>query len=246
MSDPITLRLLDIYRIGLGPSSSHTVGPMRAAAAFREACLAQDIVPDRLEVELLGSLSATGHGHGTDKAVLAGLHGWDPETCDVDAFRDLLTTTRSVAWGAGEVPLTVADVRFLSYAEYKHEELSHPNTLRFTAWKNGAVAFRETLCSIGGGFIRRAGHLDEPVARTVPTKPPLHPWHDARTLVDQARSIDGTLGDIVLRNEKGWEETPGEVEAGLDRVWAAFRACIDRGLTRTGELPGNLGVTRRA
>jgi len=117
VSDPITLRLLDIYRIGLGPSSSHTVGPMRATAEFRSECLAAGIVPDRLEVELMGSLSATGLGHGTDKAVLAGLCGWDVETCDVDAFRMLGGMLRVVPWGDREI--TDVDVRFLTYAEYK-------------------------------------------------------------------------------------------------------------------------------
>jgi L-serine dehydratase len=80
----------------------------------------------------------------------------------------------------------------------------------------------------------------------VPTRPPRHPWHDARSLVAAATGFGGTLGDVVLRNEKGWEERPGEVEEGLDRIWDAMRACIDRGLAREGELPGGLGVRRRA
>ena len=107
MSDPITLRLLDIYRIGLGPSSSHTVGPLRAAAAFRESCLDRGLLPDRIEVRLLGSLSATGRGHSTDKAVLAGLHGWDPETCDVDRFQTLMDAPSIATWGDGSVTLNI-------------------------------------------------------------------------------------------------------------------------------------------
>ncbi|MEM8883739.1 MAG: L-serine ammonia-lyase [Planctomycetota bacterium] len=243
MSDPITLRLLDIYRIGLGPSSSHTVGPLRAASAFRDGCLAAGLVPDRLEVELLGSLSATGRGHGTDKAVLAGLLGWDVETCDVDAFQELPETLREAPWGSGVVPLSIDDIRFLRYAEYKHEELPHPNTMRLTAWKDGARARHETWCSVGGGFVRRADRMGAPLQ--VPSTKPLLPWHDANTIVAQARAIRGTLGDVVLRNEKAWEREPGEIERGLDKVWAAFRACIDRGLAREGELPGGLGVKRR-
>ena len=94
MPQPITLRLLDLYRIGPGPSSSHTLGPMRAAAKFRAGCLERDILPARLEVDLLGSLSATGRGHGTDRAVLAGLCGWEPETVDPDDFLALLAN-----WG---------------------------------------------------------------------------------------------------------------------------------------------------
>src|SRR5512139_2124944 len=92
MTPPITVRLLEIFRIGLGPSSSHTVGPMRAAAFFRRGCLERRIVPEHVEVDLLGSLSATGHGHLTHHAVLAGLHGWDPETVDLDLFHALPRT----------------------------------------------------------------------------------------------------------------------------------------------------------
>jgi len=244
VSDPITLRLLDIYRIGLGPSSSHTVGPMRAAAEFRAGCLERGLVPERIEVELMGSLSATGLGHGTDKAVLAGLCGWDVETCDVDAVHDLPETLKAIPWGGSEVK--DFEVRFCRYAEYKDVVLAHPNTLRCTAWKGGEAAVREEWCSIGGGFIRHAGNLDESVTRELPKTPPRHPWHDARTLVAEAEGLGGTLGDVVLRNEKAWEERPGEVEEGLDRVWAAMRACIDRGLGREGELPGGLRVRRRA
>jgi len=244
VSDPITLRLLDIYRIGLGPSSSHTVGPLRAAAAFRESCLERDLLPDRIEVRLLGSLSATGRGHGTDKAVLAGLHGWEPETCDVDRFQTLMDAPSIAPWGDGSVTLSPDDVRFLRYAEYKHEDLPHPNTMIFVAHRDGATLFEDTWCSVGGGFIARAGEAVEP-ERPAAT-PPLHPWHDARTIVERARAMNGTLGDIVLANERAWEERPGEVAEGLDRVWSAMRACIERGTRQSGILPGGLGVGRRA
>jgi len=244
VSSPITLRLLDIYRIGLGPSSSHTVGPMRAAAAFRESCLALGVAPDRIETELLGSLSATGRGHGTDNAVLGGLHGWNAETCDVDAFAALMDGPTTASWGAGSLRLDPEDVRFLRYAEYKHEELPHPNTMRFTAYRDGKPVRVESWCSIGGGFIRRADR--EEVETPLPATPPLYPWHDCRTIVDRARHRNGTLGDVVLANEEAWEETPGQVAEGLDRVWEAMRACIRRGLAREGVLPGGLGVGRRA
>ncbi|MHC4956626.1 MAG: L-serine ammonia-lyase [Planctomycetota bacterium] len=244
MSDPITLRLLDIYRIGLGPSSSHTVGPMRAATAFRDDCIARGIVPERVEVRLLGSLSATGHGHGTDKAVLAGLHGWEPESCDVEAFAALLDGPSDAAWGDGTVTLSPGDVRFLRYEAYKDNPLPHPNTMHLAAIRGGEHVFEDTWCSVGGGFIQRAG--DDHVTTPLPTTPPLLPWHDARTIVEQARACEGTLGDVVLANERNWQEQEGDVEVGLDRVWAAMRACIRRGLEREGELPGGLGVERRA
>ncbi len=245
MTPPITVRLLEIFRIGLGPSSSHTVGPMRAAAFFREGCIGRGIVPERVEVELLGSLSATGHGHLTDHAVLAGLHGWEPETVDLDLFHSLLETLARdprVPWGKGFTVVKPEAIRFVRYAEYKHEELPHPNTLRLRAMRGTDALFAETWCSVGGGFVHRA---TDPVSPP-PPEAPLHPFHDARTLVARAKELKGTFGDVVLANEQGWEARPGEVAEGVDRVWSAFKACISRGLERKGELPGGLGVKRRA
>jgi L-serine dehydratase len=247
MSAPITVRLLDLFRIGLGPSSSHTVGPMRAAALFRKGCLERGIRPERVEVDLLGSLSATGRGHLTDCAVLAGLHGWDPETCDIDAFHALpqrLAGDPAVPWNGGETTVRPEDVRFLRYQEYKHEELPHPNTMRLRALRGTEALFAETWCSVGGGFVRRATDVGD--FSKAPPSPPRHPFHDARSLVKQARGLGGSLGSVVLANERGWERRPGEVAEGMDRVWAAFKTCISRGLERSGDLPGGLGVKRRA
>ncbi|HEX5135440.1 MAG TPA: L-serine ammonia-lyase [Planctomycetota bacterium] len=241
----MTIRLLEIFRIGLGPSSSHTVGPMRAAAFFREGCLARGIIPERVEVDLLGSLSATGHGHLTDRAVLAGLHGWEPETVDLDLFHaltDTLAKDPRVPWGKGTTEVRPEAVRFLRYAEYKHEELPHPNTMRLRARKGDQTLFEETWCSVGGGFVRRP---EDPVSPPPPAAP-LHPVPDGRTLIARAKELKGTLGDVILKNELNWETRPGEVAEGIDRVWAAFQACISRGLERKGELPGGLGVKRRA
>ncbi|MHC4550348.1 MAG: L-serine ammonia-lyase [Planctomycetota bacterium] len=247
MGAPITVRLLDLYRIGLGPSSSHTVGPMRAAALFRAGCLERRIVPDRLAVDLLGSLSATGRGHATDRAVLAGLCGWDPETCDpdaVDALPRTLAAAPRVAWGDATVTVRPEDVRFVPFAEHRHEALPHPNTLVCRALCDDAVRLEQTWCSVGGGFARRA----EEVGRyfpSPPAQPPRFPFHDADSLAAQARRTGGTLGDVLLANEAAWESRPGAVAAGLDRVWTALRACISRGLERRGTLPGGLGVRRR-
>jgi L-serine dehydratase len=248
MTEPITLRLLDLFRIGLGPSSSHTVGPMRAARLFREACLERGIVPERLEVDLKGSLSATGRGHGTDKAVLAGLHGWEPETCDIDAFQSLNETLAAdprIPWGEGTVNVGPDAVRFLRYRDYKHEQLPHPNTVVFRAIDDGEAIFVQTWCSVGGGFVRLAEDADRTVWAP-PAAPPRFPFHDCSSLVEAAQELGGTLGDVVLANEEGWDAYRGATTEGLDRVWDAFRNCIRRGLEREGELPGGLGVKRRA
>lgn len=248
MPDPITVRLLDVYRIGLGPSSSHTVGPMRAARFFREACLERGIRPDRIEVDLKGSLSATGRGHASDQAILAGLHGWQPQDCDIDAVHALPATLAAdprIPWGEATTRVHPDDVRFLSFREYKGETLPHPNTMVFRARAGGDVVFEQTWCSVGGGFVSLAG-ADIVQDRAEPAAAPRYPFHDCSSLVQTAESMGGTLGDVVLANEAAWETRPGETADGLDRVWDAFGACIARGLRSTGELPGGLGVKRRA
>jgi len=242
----ITLRLLDLFRIGLGPSSSHTVGPMRAAARFRAACLERGIVPERVLVDLKGSLSATGRGHATDQAVLAGLHGWEPESCDLDAVHALPATLANnprVSWGDGWTVVRPQGVRFVPWKDT--EALPHANTMVCKALRGETVVFEQVWCSVGGGFVRLADSLDGDFS-AVPPRPPRFPFRDADTLLAHADEMGGTLGDVVLGNEAGWEDEPGEVAAGLDRVWDAFRTCISRGLDRRGELPGGLGVKRRA
>lgn len=248
MPDPITVRLLELYRIGLGPSSSHTVGPMRAAGFFREACIRRGLVPDRLGVDLKGSLSATGRGHATDKAILAGLHGWEPESCDIDAVQALPQTLAAdprIPWAEGMTRAHPDDVRFLRFSEYKDDVLPHPNTMVFRALAGREVVFEQTWCSVGGGFVVLAG-AEIPRDRSGPPAAQPHPFHDCASLAAAARSIGGTFGDVVLANEEAWDSRPGETTAGLDRVWDAFRACITRGLQQEGELPGGLGVRRRA
>ncbi|MGQ0612963.1 MAG: L-serine ammonia-lyase [Planctomycetaceae bacterium] len=251
MQEPIRVRLLDVYRIGLGPSSSHTIGPMRAAALFRAACLERGLVPARLEVELRGSLSATGRGHGTDRAILAGLLGWQPESCDVEAFRALPDTLRlapRIPWGDAHVPLHPDDVRFARFGTYDHDALSHPNTLvcrAFATREEAHPSFEQSWCSVGGGFVRRAEEQGAD-ALPPPPAPPLHPFHNAASLVRVARSLGVGLGGVVLANEGAWETRPGEVAEGLDRVWEAMRACVRAGLAARGELPGGLGMRRRA
>jgi L-serine dehydratase len=248
MSEPITVRLLDIFRIGIGPSSSHTVGPMRAALGFRDACIDSSIYPDRIEVDLKGSLSATGRGHATDLAVLAGLCGWYPETCDIDAFhalRDRLAEDPTVDWGDGTVPIDPTRIRFLKYSEYRDEVLPHPNTMVCRAVASSEVVFEQTWCSVGGGFVRSADEPDGEIW-TPPPSPPRYPFHDCSSLVEAASELGGSIGDLVLANEEAWEESPRATVEGLDRVWETFKACISRGLEQHGVLPGGLGVVRRA
>ncbi len=245
----IRTRLLDVYRIGPGPSSSHTVGPMRAAAAFRRRLIESGVRARRIRVELKGSLSATGRGHGTDRAVLAGLLGWEPESCDPDALQALPATLAAdpeVPWPAGgTLRLEPEDVRFVPYRETRHEHLPHPNTLGFVASDESERALVEsTWISLGGGFVDEVngpgGDRDADLAD------PVLPFHDAASLVAAAKRIGGTLGSVVLANEAAWDGDAAGARRGLTRVWEAMRACIARGLRRDGELPGGLGMRRRA
>ncbi|MDJ0520721.1 MAG: L-serine ammonia-lyase [Planctomycetota bacterium] len=237
----MTTRLTDLYRIGPGPSSSHTVGPMRAARMFREACEAHGLRPARVRVELKGSLSATGHGHGTDRAVLAGLLGWHPDTCDVDALLDI-DAHLDGAW----VPLAREDVVFLPYRAYRDEVLPHPNTMECRALdEDGETIFEQTWCSVGGGFVRLADS-DEEEDLGGPLPPPPYPYTTGEELVTAAVAAEMRIGDLVLANEEAWAGGAAEAAAGLDRVWEAMRACIRRGLAQHGSLPGGLGMQRRA
>ncbi len=248
VTSPITVRLLDVFRIGPGPSSSHAVGPMRAALFFRRRCLQANIIPARLQVELRGSLSATGRGHGTDRAVLAGLLGWEPETCDPDALLALpetLVRDSKIAWGEGSTTVAPQDVIFARTKDLPEYAIPHPNTLVCRALAaDGTVLREEMWFSIGGGFVQRAG--TDPGVTTAPPSPPVAPFRTGDELVAAAKARGIGLGDIVLLNEHQWQSAPGALALGLDRVYAAFRACAERGLSQTGELPGGLGVRRRA
>jgi L-serine dehydratase len=221
---------------------------MRAAGFFRQECLERGIFPARVEVDLKGSLAATGRGHHSDLAILAGLHGWDPETCDIDALQALPATLAAdpvIPWGEGETRVDHDAVRFLPFREYKDEALPHANTAVFRACSGERAVFQQTWISVGGGFVRPAG-AEVAAGRVEPARAPRCPFHDCTSLVAAAAGIGGTLGDVVLANEADWEDRPGETAERLDRVWAAFNDCIARGLAQRGELPGGLGVKRRA
>ena len=250
MPKPITTRLLEIYRIGPGPSSSHTVGPMRAAHFFRSALIDAGQRPARIEVDLLGSLSATGHGHGTDRAVLGGLAGHAPEDVDPDALARLpeeVARSGALEWPDGAIAFDASAIRFVPFRDQGPDPLPHPNTLDLRALgADGEVLLAQRWCSVGGGFLRRAeGSELLPVADEPHV--PLHPFHDARSLLEQARELGGGLGGVILANEVHANGGDAEIVAReLDTIYEAMCACIRRGLARSGELPGGLGMRRRA
>ena len=221
------ISVFDIFKIGIGPSSSHTVGPMKAAKAFAESAASRE--PARFHVTLFGSLAWTGKGHGTDAAVLLGLYGHEPESLDPDEVGGILAGIRD----EGRVEIDF---------NYERELERHTNGMAFAALDDGGdELLREDYFSLGGGFIAR-GDEPEPVAQT--GEPPL-PFATSEALLEIAAEHDLTIAELVLQNEHSWRDA-AEVRARLDAIWQAMRDCIDRGLRTGGVLPGKMAVVRRA
>ena len=234
------LSVTDLFTIGIGPSSSHTVGPMRAAASFAVQALLQG-TPVAVTCELFGSLALTGRGHCTDMAVLLGLSGWLPETIDPENIAAMTARIRA----AGEVSLGGK-----SSVAFKEEEQllfrmgeflpGHPNAMRFTAQYAGGRQVQQTYFSIGGGAIVAEGELP---ARTNVAVP--YPFSSAAELLEAGKRNAMSVSQIMWANEEAWRAR-GETEAFLDNVRAAMMDCIARGFRREGILPGGLKVRRRA
>ncbi len=245
--NPVPVGVFDLFSIGIGPSSSHTVGPMRAALLFARA-LADDGVLERVaavRVDLHGSLGATGRGHGSDSAAVLGLLGERPEEVDPDAVPALLAAVRA----SGELPLLGRHrVRFDPDADVRllREALpAHPNGMVFTALdRAGGVLLRRTSYSVGGGFVR-----DDPLDDAAPLAGPgddlPHPFRTGAELLEQCRRTGLGVAGLVRRNEEH-RRSRAEVDAGLLEVFGAMAACVQRGLASGGTLPGGLGVRRRA
>lgn len=238
---------LELFSVGIGPSSSHTVGPMRAGADF--AARADAALPGRvrrLRAVLYGSLAATGLGHGTPDALVAGLAGLLPETCDPAAVRGAWSAHPAgrplLLAGVQPVPFDSADV----VLEPRVRRPGHPNTLVLSAWAEGAEpALEETYESIGGGFIRRVGEpAAPPVTATSGVASAAPGFRSGAELLALCR--DGrTVADVAWAAETARRD-PADVRAGLDAVWAAMQACVTAGMATEGTLPGGLRVRRRA
>ncbi len=235
------ISVFELFKIGVGPSSSHTVGPMRAAAAF-VADLATERVA-RVQATLLGSLAFTGKGHATDRAVILGLAGLKPDTLDpteADAIA-LAAHTQHVLPLAGRRRLAFDPARDIVF-DYVTPAASHPNTLVFEAFDGeGATVARETWLSVGGGFIVREG--DDLASAGGPAYP--LPFRDAADLLRVAAANGLSIAELMRRNEVAAADE-AKVEARLDAILDAMFACLERGLARDGQLPGGLKVNRRA
>jgi len=236
---------LELFSIGIGPSSSHTVGPMRAGRDF--ARRVRDLLPEgpvRVGAVLYGSLAATGLGHGTPDALVAGLAGLDPESCDPAAVRGAWsghpTGTPLLFGGTTAVPFDSSDVVLDPFTRPE----DHPNTLTLRAWAADSEhpALEETYLSIGGGFIRRVGDSTDPdPASSAPVGPRFRTAAELLALCADGRSI----ADVARESETATHDTAA-VDAGLDAIWAAMHSCVESGLRAEGTLPGGLRVPRRA
>ncbi|WIB78626.1 L-serine ammonia-lyase [Curtobacterium sp. MCPF17_002] len=247
----VHVSVFDLFSVGIGPSSSHTVGPMRAAARFREALGDRLIDVTRWTCALHGSLAATGIGHGTPDAVLAGLGGADPEICDPDAVRGTWAAMTApgqdrahpVPVPGGVVPFHRADMTFEPFARHH----GHPNAMTLGAEGTDGVLLTQTWLSVGGGFVVLAGGLEARVdsadrapTGTVATS---SPYRSGQELV---ASASGRSIAAVARDHERLTRSDDAIDAGLDRIAGTMHACIDKGLGQRGTLPGRLGVRRRA
>jgi L-serine dehydratase len=240
------ISVFELFKIGIGPSSSHTVGPMKAAASFANGLVASGEI-DRvaaIEVALLGSLAFTGKGHATDKAVILGLSGETPETVDLDAAGALLERVGQTK------ALNLAGRRAVAFdpaSAIVFDTLTpapkHPNTMRFIARDGqGKVLADETWLSVGGGFIIREG-AGEDASAAAPKLP--YPFRSGAELLARGRESGLSVAEIMRANEAALR-SEGEADAHADRILDVMFASLDRGLTQSGPLPGGLKVSRRA
>jgi len=239
----------DLYKIGIGPSSSHTVGPMRAAARFVGHWLAEQgnlQRTARVRAEVFGSLALTGRGHGTDKAVLMGLEGHWPNEIDPDVIPSSLERIRATKTIQllGTHPIGFDEKRDL--VMNKRQKLPfHTNGMRFTAYDadGNEIATRDYY-SVGGGFVVNQDEAaeDRIVADTTPLP---YPFHSGNELLAQVETSGLSIAKLMFENEKSWRSSD-EIVAGLRELWAAMQSCVERGIRQGGTLPGGLHVQRRA
>jgi L-serine dehydratase len=242
----MAISVFDLFKIGIGPSSSHTVGPMRAAALFvqslRERGLLEQVC--RVEVQLYGSLSATGIGHGSDNAVIMGLMGEWPDAIDpsqigirIEALRETQTLLLD---GRLSVPFIWArDMRLID------ENLPfHPNAMTLVAEGDHGELHRDTYYSVGGGFVVDEAQASSGVVDLDSTVLP-YDFSSAVELLSLCKQHNLRVAELMMANEKVWRSEE-EIRAGLMKLWRAMQDCVEQGLKHEGILPGGLNVRRRA
>ncbi|MEU9878717.1 L-serine ammonia-lyase [Streptomyces phaeochromogenes] len=244
----MAISVFDLFSIGIGPSSSHTVGPMRAARMFARRLRTEDVLSSVTSVraELYGSLGATGHGHGTPKAVLLGLEGASPRTVDVEGADDRVEGIKS----SGRINLLDEHEIGFSFDDdlvlHRRKTLPyHANGMTLWAYDaSGAELLSKTYYSVGGGFVVDEDavgadriKLDDTVLK--------YPFRTGDELLRLTRETGLSISALMLENERAWR-TEDEIREGLLAIWRVMQACVSRGMSREGILPGGLRVRRRA
>jgi L-serine dehydratase len=250
----VTISVFDLFKVGIGPSSSHTVGPMRAAGSFATWLTDHDLLgrTTGVRVELFGSLAATGRGHGTVTAVVLGLEGYEPDTVDPDAVAPRIAAieadgelrlggTRVVPFSADE------DVVLHLGTRLAH----HSNGMRFSAFgEDGSELATREYFSVGGGFVVDQDDIGAMADETAPKESQTRqeepfPFHSAAELLALTSQSGRSISDVMLANESA-NRSERQIREGLLGIWTAMQQCVQRGLTGTGVLPGGLKVRRRA
>jgi len=238
------ISVFDIFKIGIGPSSSHTLGPWRAAQQFVQGLQQQDVLPlvTGIKILLYGSLAKTGKGHGTDIAILLGLSGDDPVTFDVSAIGDKISGIKTAN------KLTLGGVHEIGFYEdddllflYNDQLPFHPNAVTFQAFLSTGRAVSDTYYSIGGGFVVKEG--GETQAKAEVDLP--FPIEHAGDLLHWCIKTGLKISEVVMENELAWQPEQ-DVRSGILNIFRVMRECIYRGCHTTGYLPGGLNVARRA
>lgn len=243
----MAVSVFDLFKVGIGPSSSHTVGPMRAALMFAHGLERDGLLPRVASVraELYGSLGATGKGHGTDKGVILGLMGESPDTVDPEAIDGKLAALRA------SKQLSLLGLHTVPFVErehivfYRREAMAeHPNGMKFHAYDADGASLREArYLSVGGGFVVTAGAPNTQVLAAGKQLP--HPFRTGRAMLDMAHASGKSIARLMLENELTWRPE-NEVTDGLLHIWDVMQQCVARGCRTDGELPGPFKVKRRA
>ena len=242
----MAISVFDLFKVGIGPSSSHTVGPMRAAATFVQALTDQQLLDEtrRVEVRLYGSLSATGVGHATDRACVMGLMGEWPDSIDPTSIGPRIQQLRE----SGQ--LLLAGRRPIAF-NWQHDLLLldeslpyHPNAMSLHAYGENGLLSEQTYYSVGGGFIIEAAEAESGIAPASEVELP-YDFSSAVELLALCNKHGLRVSELMMANERAWR-SDAEIRSGLLHIWSVMRECVEQGLRHEGILPGGLDVPRRA
>ena len=232
-----SISIFDIYKIGVGPSSSHTLGPWKAGLDFRKQISEKTI--DRLEIWLYGSLSKTGKGHATDKAVQLGLLGHEPETIKTELVHQYLSELKKnqiLSINQSSIPFDQSrDIIF-----FNEERSEHPNTMEIKAYFKDDLILEETYLSLGGGFIKKIGEENNESHLLLP-----YPIETGQDLTNHLNATGMTISEVVMQNELSLR-TKEEIKNRVDKIFQTMKECVIKGCSTDGILPGGLHVKRRA